>query len=44
MHWGEEGFIQVLVGKAKGKIPLIRLRCRWEDNIKWILERQNEVV
>ena len=25
---------RVLVGKPKGKIPLGRSRCRWEDNIK----------
>jgi hypothetical protein len=25
---------RVLVGKAKGKTPLGRLRCRWEDGIK----------
>ena len=25
---------RVLVGKAEGKRPLGRHRCRWEDNIK----------
>jgi hypothetical protein len=25
---------RVLVGRPKGKRPLGRLRCRWEDNIK----------
>jgi hypothetical protein len=25
---------RILVGKPEGKIPLGRLRCRWEDNIK----------
>jgi hypothetical protein len=25
---------RVLVGKAKGKRPLVRPRCRWEDGIK----------
>jgi hypothetical protein len=28
---------KILVGKPDGKRPLIRHRCRWEDNIKWIL-------
>ena len=27
---------RVLVGKTKGKRPLGRPRCRWENNIKWI--------
>jgi len=27
-----------LVGKAEGKRPLGRLRCRWEDNIKMDLQ------
>jgi hypothetical protein len=25
---------RVLVGKPKGRRPLARPRCRWEDNIK----------
>jgi hypothetical protein len=25
---------KVLVGRSEGKIPLARLRRRWEDNIK----------
>jgi hypothetical protein len=25
---------RVLVGKAEGKRPLVRPRCRWENNIK----------
>jgi hypothetical protein len=25
---------RIFVGKPKGKRPLERLRCRWEDNIK----------
>jgi hypothetical protein len=28
------GLYRVLVGKPKGKRPLGRLRCRWENNIK----------
>ena len=30
----EERLYRVLVGKRKGKRPLGRPRCRWEDNIK----------
>ena len=26
------------MGKPKGKRPLVRLRCRWEDNIKMDLQ------
>jgi hypothetical protein len=28
------GVYRVLVGRLKGKRPLGRSRCRWEDNIK----------
>jgi len=28
------GVYRVLVGKPEGKKPLVRPRCRWEDNIK----------
>jgi hypothetical protein len=28
------GVYRVLVGKPEGKKPLVRLRRRWEDNIK----------
>jgi hypothetical protein len=28
------GVHRVLVGKPEGKRPLVRPRCRWEDNIK----------
>jgi hypothetical protein len=28
------GVYRVLVGKPEGKRPLVRPRCRWEDNIK----------
>jgi len=34
-HTGEcRGIYRVLVGKPEGKRPLVRPRCRWEDNIK----------
>jgi hypothetical protein len=34
-HIGEgRGVYRVLVGRPKGKRPLVRSRCRWEDNIK----------
>jgi hypothetical protein len=34
-HVGEERKIyKVLVGKPKGKRPLGRLRCRWEDGFR----------
>jgi hypothetical protein len=37
--YGEGGGVyRVLVGKPKGKIPLGRPRCRWEDNIKMDLQ------
>jgi hypothetical protein len=29
---------RVLVGKSEGKRPLVRPRCRWEDNIKMDLQ------
>ena len=32
------GVYRVLVGKLKGKRPLGRPRCRWEDNIKMDLQ------
>ena len=25
---------KILIGKPTGKIPLVRPRCRWEDNIR----------
>jgi hypothetical protein len=30
---------RILVGHSEGKRPLGRPRRRWEDNIRWILER-----
>jgi len=32
------GVCRVLVGKPEGKRPLGRLRRRWEDNIKMVLQ------
>jgi hypothetical protein len=32
------GVYKVLVGKPEGKRPLVRHRCRWENNIKMDLE------
>jgi hypothetical protein len=32
------GIHRVLVGKPEGKRPLVRPRCRWEDNIKMDLQ------
>jgi hypothetical protein len=41
MRWactGEKRNVyRILVGKPEGKRPLGRLRCRWEDNIKFDL-------
>jgi hypothetical protein len=31
--WGRDVY-RVLVGRPKGKRPLQRPKCRWEDNIK----------
>jgi hypothetical protein len=33
------GVYRVLVGRLEGMIPLGRLRCRWEDNIKLDLRK-----
>jgi hypothetical protein len=33
-HGDGRGIYRVLVGRPKGKRPLGRPRCRWEDNIK----------
>jgi len=36
---GEDtGVYRVLVGKAEGKRPLGRPRCRWVDNIRMVLQ------
>jgi hypothetical protein len=34
MHGEQRGVYRVLVGGPKGKRPLRRPRCRWEDKIK----------
>jgi hypothetical protein len=34
MHRRRRGAYRVLVRKSEGKRPLIRPRCRWEDNTK----------
>jgi hypothetical protein len=34
----------ILVGKPEGKTPLERPRHRWWTTLKWILDRQDEVV
>jgi hypothetical protein len=37
---GEERKVyKVLVGKPKGKRPLGRKRCRWEEGSEWIFGR-----
>jgi hypothetical protein len=37
--WGERrGAYRILVGKAEGRRPLGRHRCRWEDNIRLSLK------
>jgi hypothetical protein len=37
--WGRgEVCTEVLLGKPEGKRPLERPRCRWEDNIKMVLQ------
>jgi hypothetical protein len=33
-----------LTGKLEGKRPLGRPRCRWKDNIKWILGSWDRVL
>jgi hypothetical protein len=41
---GEKNAYRILVGKPEGKRPLGRARRRWVDNIKWTLERLDEMV
>jgi hypothetical protein len=33
--------VRYLVGKPETKRPLGKLRCRWEESVKWILEKEN---
>ena len=43
LRWArmEEGMsvFKILTGTPTGKRPLGRPRCRWEDNIRWILKK-----
>jgi hypothetical protein len=32
------GAYRILVGRPEGRRPLVRCRCRWEDNIKMELQ------
>jgi hypothetical protein len=32
------GAYRILVGKSDGRRPLVKPRCRWEDNIKMDLQ------
>jgi hypothetical protein len=34
MYGGQESFIEGCGGETRGKGPLERLGCRWQDNIK----------
>jgi len=34
----KRGGYRILVGKPEGKRPLVRPRCRWEDNTKMVLQ------
>jgi hypothetical protein len=43
-HGAKRNSYRILVGKPKGKRPLGKLRCRLEDNIKWILYRMGWCV
>jgi hypothetical protein len=40
----DRGVHRVLVGRPKGKRPLGRPRCRWEDKIKMDLQEVGRVV
>jgi hypothetical protein len=35
----ERKCVEILVGNPEGKKALGRTRCRWEDNIKWMLQQ-----
>jgi len=37
-YGGRRGVYRDLVGKPEGKRPLVRPRCKWEDNIKMDLQ------
>jgi hypothetical protein len=36
-YWNEVNAYRILVEKSKGKKPLGKPKCRWEDNIKLAL-------
>jgi hypothetical protein len=36
---GNSGVYWVLVGKTRGKSPLIRPRHRWEETLRWIFRK-----
>jgi hypothetical protein len=38
MRSDRTGEFRVFVGKTEGKRPLVRPRCRWEDNIRMDLQ------
>jgi hypothetical protein len=42
--WQKRNACRILVGEPEGKRPLRRSRCRWVDNTKWILEKQDGIV
>jgi hypothetical protein len=35
--WAKRNAYRVLVRKSEGKGPLVRPRCRWDDNLKWTI-------
>jgi hypothetical protein len=35
---------RLLVGKLEGKRPQGRTNCKWVDNIRWMLKRQDGVI
>jgi hypothetical protein len=39
-----ENMYSILVGRSEGKRPLVRPRCRWEDNIRMDLREEDERV
>jgi hypothetical protein len=39
LHGEKRNVYRILVGMPEGKRPLGRPRHRWEDKLRWILER-----
>jgi hypothetical protein len=35
---------RILVGKPEGKRPVERPRHRWVGNVKWLFEKQDEIL